>query len=55
MRDWLVGLAVAVGLMVTSWAVLVVLAHRLPSPTVSRPFAGCAAIHGCRAAPRSPS
>jgi uncharacterized membrane protein YkvA (DUF1232 family) len=30
MRDWLVGLAVASGLMVTSWVVLIVLAQRLP-------------------------
>lgn len=30
MRDWLVGLGVAVGLMVASWAVMIVLARRLP-------------------------
>jgi uncharacterized membrane protein YkvA (DUF1232 family) len=30
MRDWLVGLAVAVGVIVASWALLIVLARRLP-------------------------
>lgn len=30
MRDWLVGLAVAVGVIVASWALLILLARRLP-------------------------
>lgn len=30
MPDWLVGLAVAVGLMVAGWALLILLARRLP-------------------------
>jgi uncharacterized membrane protein YkvA (DUF1232 family) len=30
MRDWLLGLGVAVGLMVTGWAVMILLARRLP-------------------------
>jgi uncharacterized membrane protein YkvA (DUF1232 family) len=30
MRDWLIGLAIAFGLLIVSWALLVVLAKRLP-------------------------
>ena len=30
MRDWLIGLGVAVGLLVLSWGVLILLARRLP-------------------------
>jgi uncharacterized membrane protein YkvA (DUF1232 family) len=30
MRDWLVALAVGVGLMLASWVVMIVAAHRLP-------------------------
>jgi uncharacterized membrane protein YkvA (DUF1232 family) len=37
-RDWLVGLGIAVGLLVLSWAVLLVLARRLP-PGVLRDLA----------------
>jgi uncharacterized membrane protein YkvA (DUF1232 family) len=38
MRAWLVGLGIAIGLMLASWAVLVVLAKRLP-PGVMRDLA----------------
>ena len=31
MREWLIGLAVAAGLLVASWGVLVVLTRRLPA------------------------
>ena len=31
MRNWLIGLAVGVGLLLTSWAILVLLARRLPA------------------------
>ena len=34
MRDWLIWLAVALGLMVASWALLVLLARRLPPGTL---------------------
>lgn len=37
-RDWLIGLAVAVGCLVLSWAVLLVLARRLP-PGILRDLA----------------
>ncbi len=30
MRNWLIGLAIGVGLLLTSWAILVLLARRLP-------------------------
>ena len=33
MREWLFGLGVAVGVMVASWLVLIVLARRLPEGT----------------------
>jgi uncharacterized membrane protein YkvA (DUF1232 family) len=39
MADWLLGVAVAVGVMVTSWVVLVVTARRLP-PGMLRDLAG---------------
>jgi uncharacterized membrane protein YkvA (DUF1232 family) len=38
MRDWFVGLGIAVGLLVLSWAVLLVLARRLP-PGILRDLA----------------
>jgi uncharacterized membrane protein YkvA (DUF1232 family) len=38
MRDWLIGLAVAVGLLLASWALLIVLARRLP-PGILRDLA----------------
>jgi uncharacterized membrane protein YkvA (DUF1232 family) len=34
MRDWLIALAVAIGLLLTSWALLVILARRLPPGTL---------------------
>ena len=33
MREWLIGLGIAVGVMVASWLVLIVLARRLPEGT----------------------
>ena len=33
MREWLIGLAVAAGVLVLSWALLIVLARRLPEGT----------------------
>lgn len=38
MRDWLIGLAVAVGLLVASWTLLILLARRLP-PGILRDLA----------------
>jgi uncharacterized membrane protein YkvA (DUF1232 family) len=38
MRDWIVGLAVAIGLLLASWGLLIVLAKRLP-PGVLRDLA----------------
>jgi uncharacterized membrane protein YkvA (DUF1232 family) len=38
LRDWLVGLAIAVGLVLASWAVLILLARRLP-PGILRDLA----------------
>ena len=38
MRKWLIGLAIAVGLLVASWALLIVLARRLP-PGILRDLA----------------
>jgi uncharacterized membrane protein YkvA (DUF1232 family) len=38
MRDWLIGLAIAVGCLIASWLVLIVLARRLP-PGILRDLA----------------
>jgi uncharacterized membrane protein YkvA (DUF1232 family) len=38
MRDWLIGLAIAAGLMVAGWLTLIVLARRLP-PGIARDLA----------------
>jgi uncharacterized membrane protein YkvA (DUF1232 family) len=38
MRDWLIGLAIAVGLLIASWAILLILARRLP-PGIMRDLA----------------
>ena len=38
MRDWLIGLAVAAGVMLASWGVLILLARRLP-PGIMRDLA----------------
>ena len=64
MADWLLAVAIAAGIMVTSWVVLVVAARRLP-PGVLRDLAGfipaCVTAArrlrrdpGCPAGPRSP-
>jgi uncharacterized membrane protein YkvA (DUF1232 family) len=58
MRDWLVGLGVAVGLMVTGWAVMILLARRLPPGPLrelTRFIPACVtAIGRLRADPRVP-
>jgi uncharacterized membrane protein YkvA (DUF1232 family) len=38
MRNWLIGLAIAIGLLLTSWVVLIILARRLP-PGILRDLA----------------
>jgi hypothetical protein len=38
MRDWLIGLGVAIGLLLASWGLLIVLAKRLP-PGILRDLA----------------
>ncbi|MGN8244529.1 YkvA family protein [Cellulomonas soli] len=58
MRNWLVGLAVAVGVMVLTWALLTVLARRLP-PGLLRDLAGfvpacVTAVRRLRRDPRVP-
>jgi uncharacterized membrane protein YkvA (DUF1232 family) len=57
-RDWLLGLAVAVGLMVAGWAVMILLARRLPPGPLrelARFIPACVtAIGRLRADPRVP-
>ncbi|MFG1953440.1 YkvA family protein [Micromonospora sp. NPDC048830] len=58
MRDWLIGLAVAVGCLLASWAVLVLLARRLP-PGILRDLAAfipdcLTTVRRLRADPRVP-
>ena len=50
MRDWLIGLGIAVGVMVVSWLVLILLARRLPEGTAEGAGAVPAGLRHHRAA-----
>jgi uncharacterized membrane protein YkvA (DUF1232 family) len=58
MHDWLIGLAIAVGLLISSWAILLLLARRLP-PGILRDLAAfipdcVTAVRRLRKDPRVP-
>ena len=51
MRDWLIGLGIAVGVMVVSWLVLILLARRLPGGHRQGPGDGAAGVRDHDSAP----